>query len=175
MKAEMTGQKIKSLYIKNAQVITEVSFDPNETGSIIVAGKNATGKTTLMRCIFAAMGGKAPEVRKGQRKGEVKLELDDYSVSLSFSEKSDKIVVTRKDKPGIPIRGPKAHLKSILGKRAFDATAFLHGTAKSQADALLAIIDIPGNKNDLEKITGNKVILSDGKITEQVNQAYQAI
>jgi len=174
----MMSEKINKLYIKNVARIADVHFQQApESGVIVVGGKNAAGKTSVLRSIFAAMGGKVPDIKEGQIKGEIEVQLDNYIITLILGQKSNRIKMEAKDKPGILISSPKTFLKDLLGKRAFDVPEFLTAQPKQQIEALLRIVTIPGSKEDIEEITKGKVDLSNSGnfITEYMNDAYEQI
>lgn len=170
-------EKINAMHIKNIARVSEVVFDPPKKGLITIGGQNAAGKTSLLKSIYAGLGGKVPELKEGKNRGSIELELDNYIVSLYISQKGNKIKVEAKDKPGVSISSPKTFLKDIFGKRCFDVPEFLYATEKNQVEALLKILDIPGKKEDLEQIGQGKINLEgvDDKVHIFVNEAYNQI
>ena len=168
------SEKIKNITIKNVARIAEVNFQPPENGLIIIGGKNKAGKTTMMKSIFAGLGGKVPELKEGKIKGKVELELDNYNVTLYLNQKTNKIKLEEKTNLGVSLQSPKTMLKILLGKRCLDVPEFLTATPKHQVETLLKIVDIPGSKAEIEKITENTVDIQHciEDVTVFVNEAY---
>lgn len=170
------SQYIRKLHIKNIARITEVQVEPSEQGLISVCGTNAAGKTSLLRSIYAGFGGKVPELRNGEKQGEVKIETDDLQITLYVSEAKDKLVVESRDEPGKQVRSPKKLLKSIFGKRAFDVFAFLNATSKAQIDILLGVVNIPADFDHIVTLCDNRIELSKtDTVIEWINNAYKQI
>uniref|UniRef100_A0A6H1ZLX0 Putative ATPase domain containing protein n=1 Tax=viral metagenome TaxID=1070528 RepID=A0A6H1ZLX0_9ZZZZ len=171
------SEKIKNIHIKNIARLAEVDFDAPENGVIIVGGKNKAGKTTLIKSIWAGLGGKVPEIKDGKNKAEINLELDNYNVSLYLTNKSNKIKVEEKGNPSMVIKSPKTMLKDVLGKRCFDVTEFLSATPKNQLEILLKIVKIPGDKKEVEALGEGLIDLSktENETHIFVNEAYEQI
>jgi len=168
-------ERIKNLYVKNVARVSEVVFEPPEQGLIVVGGKNKAGKTTLINSIFAGLGGKPPELRDGEKTGRIELELEEYNVTL-FLGITNKLKVTAK-RSNKNISSPKALLKGILGKRAFDVTNFLSSQPRQQIDTLLSIIDIPSDIDKVVEICENKVNKDDlsSLPLEYMREAYDSM
>lgn len=171
------NQRIKKLTIKDVARVIEANIEPPEHGMVEVCGKNAAGKTTVLRSIFAAFGGKVPEVRNGEARGDINVETDDLSISLTITPKKDTIRLIDK-KTGDKVRAPKTVLKSFFGKRAFDVFSFLNAKGKEQVDILLNVVKFPFDLDGFKNMLNNRVVIvnpDDRQVTEIINDAYKQL
>ena len=92
--------KIIRLESENIKRLHAVKIKPD--GSLIViGGKNAQGKTSVLDSIEYALGGtsKIPSkpIHKGEKKARVVVELDSIIVTRTFGESGSKLVVSDKE------------------------------------------------------------------------------
>ena len=75
--------KIIKLKTENIQRIKAVEIEP-DGNLVIIGGKNAQGKTSLIDSIVIAMGGRKAKselpLRKGAKDGRIECELEDFFV-----------------------------------------------------------------------------------------------
>ena len=144
--------KIIKLVSENVKRLHAVEIKPD--GSlIIIGGKNAQGKTSVLDSIEYALagGGSIPSkpIRKGEKKARVVVDLGQIIVTRTFSDGGSKLVVS--DKEGFPKSSPQALLDSLVGKLSFDPLAFSRTDAKGQLETLKNIVGIDFSKLDGEK------------------------
>ena len=115
-------------------------------GLVRVTGRNAAGKTSLLKAIAGVLGGAAevhPESKKEEAKtGRVSLRLSNgYTVERRFTDRNAKGYLT--------ITGPdegqhrQSKLAGWLGSGSFDPLAFFSLKPESQRDTLFSVAKDP--------------------------------
>lgn len=124
-------------------------------GLVRVTGPNASGKTSLLRAIMAALGGagmiEKDVIHEGADKGSIILKLSNgYTIERRFTEASPKGYLT--------VVGPdqgkhsQKRLNGWLGPQAFDPLAFFHLTPDRQRDVLFSLGTDPELPQKLQKV-----------------------
>jgi len=141
--------KIVQLKSENVKRLYAVEINPD--GSlVIINGRNAQGKTSVLDSIMFALGGASSVPGKPIRNGaghakiEVELErveLDNLIVERSFVGDKTYLKVYNKG-DGAEYSSPQSMLNDLLGKIAFDPLAFARKTTKEQVAALLDVVDL---------------------------------
>lgn len=136
--------KIIELRAENFKRLKAVEIKPD--GSlVIIHGKNAAGKSSVLDAIWAAVGGKKAvppkPIREGEDNCEIHLDLGDYIVTRVFTENHTYLTVKNAD--GAKISNPQALLDSMIASIAFDPLEFSRMSPKEQAAnlALVAKVD----------------------------------
>ena len=124
--------KIIRLIAENVKKLRAIQITPE--GHIVqISGPNAAGKTSVLDCIWYALGGGSslPEepIRRGAAKAEIHIDLGEMIVTRTFTHKGSYLKVLSKD--GLEWKSPQKVLDKLLGKLSFDPLAF----AKLQEDA----------------------------------------
>uniref|UniRef100_A0A6M3M4I1 Putative ATPase domain containing protein n=1 Tax=viral metagenome TaxID=1070528 RepID=A0A6M3M4I1_9ZZZZ len=157
----MTEPKhIVSLKAQNLMNLTAVEIQP-KGNTVVISGKNAAGKSNVLRAIEFALSGKAlkaaPEpVRHGEKSGEIILDLGDIIVTRKFTNERSTLVIENKD--GVVFKSPQALLDKFRGNISFDPLEFSRLPEKQQMETLLELIDLP---IDLDKLDQNRKKLYD--------------
>ena len=123
--------------------LVELAF--KGAGLEIVSGRNAQGKSALLRAIWAGLAGREalPEepVRHGAEKAEVCVDLGDRIVRLRVRpDRSSTLTVESKE--GAVFKPPQKILDEIVGALAFDPTAFADEDPKTQAATLRRMVGL---------------------------------
>ncbi len=144
--------KIVKLESENIKRLKAIEIKPD--GSlVIIGGKNAQGKTSVLDSIEMALagGGSIPKepIRKGEKKARVVVEMDNLIVTRTFTESGSKLIVS--DKEGFTKTSPQALLDSLVGKLSFDPLAFSRMDSKKQLETLKSLVGIDFSKLDEEK------------------------
>lgn len=132
--------KILKLRAENIKRISAVEITP-EGNLIIVAGKNAQGKSSTLDAILFALDWKLASknnrepIKKGAESGLVHIELDDLIVERKFSGEKTYLKVSTKDGASYP--SPQAVLDALIGNLSFDPLAFSRLTDKEQVNQLI--------------------------------------
>ncbi len=144
--------KIIKLESENIKRLHAVEIKPD--GSlVIIGGKNAQGKTSVLDSIeYALSGGSSipsKPIHKGEKKARVVVEMDNLVVTRTFTESGSKLIVS--DKEGFTKTSPQALLDSLVGKLSFDPLAFSRMDSKKQLETLKSLVGIDFSKLDGEK------------------------
>jgi energy-coupling factor transporter ATP-binding protein EcfA2 len=131
---------IISLQAENFMRLKAVVIKP--TGRLVhLTGKNAQGKTSAIKAISSAIGGKeeSPEVaiRKGSSESRIVLNLGEVIVTRTYRETADGREVsdvTVESGEGARFPRPQAMLDALRGEGAIDPLAFLRMKPKEQFD-----------------------------------------
>jgi recombinational DNA repair ATPase RecF len=93
---------------------------------VIIGGRNAAGKSSVLDAIMYALAGKralpAEPIRKGEKKAEITVELDEIVIKRVMTEKSDRLEVSTRE--GAKFSSPQALLDKLTNALSFDPLAF---------------------------------------------------
>ena len=127
---------------------TTVELDPGVT---VLAGRNATNRTSFLRAIRAVLGGEATPLRRGADAGRVDLTVDGTTYTRRF-ERTDDGVVTPGD-PYLDDPGPAETYAVLLEdndvRRAVRAGDDL-------ADVVMRPVDTDAIEAEIERLTAEK-------------------
>lgn len=147
--------KVVSLYAENVKRLKAVHVVPDPDGNlVIVAGRNAQGKTSVLDSIWLALGGgtagreTAKPIREGQDRAVVTLDLGDLKVTRSWQ--GDKTTLRVENADGARYSSPQTMLDALVGRLSFDPLAFAQQDEKSQRATLLSLIDLPFDPTELD-------------------------
>lgn len=155
--------KIIKLEAENVKRIKAVEIIP-EGNTVIISGKNAQGKTSVLDAIEMAITGcdtkkNSQPIRNGQTKANVTLALDDLVITRNWTG-NDKSYLKVESKEGSKYSSPQKLLDELVGKLSFDPLAFVQMESKKQVETLLSIIDL---KIDPKEIDIKKKVLFDDR------------
>lgn len=145
--------RIIKLQSENVKKLRAVEITPNGN-LIVIGGNNAQGKTSVLDSITMALAGKgsipAQPIREGADKGRVVCELDDLTVTRTFtSAGGGTLTVASKDGARYP--SPQAMLDKLVGKLTFDPLAFSRMAPKDQATTLKGLVGLDYAAQDQER------------------------
>lgn len=146
--------RVIELQAQNFKRLKAVSIHP-DGHTVVISGRNSQGKSSVLDAIWAALGGAkaAPDepVRRGAKKAEIRVELDEIVVVRKFIRGGGtRLEVTAKD--GSTVRSPQAVLDKLVGSLTFDPLAFSRQKPQAQAETLreLSGVDVKDVDLDLE-------------------------
>jgi hypothetical protein len=152
-------QRIIRLAAENVLRLRAVRIHANGK-PVRITGKNDQGKTSVLKLIAMALGGKdaVPEkpIRDGADGGRILLETEDFVVERRFTEKDSYLSVTAKPEGG-DIKSPQAMLDRLLGRDgrkpvvAFDPAEYGRFPAAEQRRVLLGLVDLGIDLDEWEK------------------------
>lgn len=144
--------KIIRLTAENVKRLHAVEITPDGTVQVIT-GRNAQGKTSVLDAIWLALGGGAASretprpIRDGADHASVTLDLGDLVVTRTWTGKGTQLTVTAAD--GARYASPQGMLDALVGRLSFDPLAFTRLSARDQATALLDLVDLDVDLDDL--------------------------
>jgi hypothetical protein len=137
---------VVSLTAENVKRLRAVRIVP-EGSSVVLSGRNAQGKTSVMDCIELALAGapalkrtKRP-IRDGESKASIVLDLGDIVVTRTWRD-DDTSALKVESRDGARYSSPQALLDGLIGKLAFDPLAFAQQSPKDQRATLLGMVDL---------------------------------
>jgi DNA repair exonuclease SbcCD ATPase subunit len=142
--------RIIKLTAENVKRLRAVTIKPD--GSVVqITGRNGQGKSSVLDSIMYALGGKdvlcERPVRKGAEKAKVTVELDDLTVTRTFTAGGGgALTVAAKD--GAKYPSPQAVLDKMVGKLSFDPLAFARMNPKQQAETLRGLVGLDFSEID---------------------------
>lgn len=134
--------KIIRLQAKNIKKLTAVELTPDMLkGELIqISGKNGAGKSSVLDCIWYAIGGQSaipPQpIREGAEKAKIVVELGEGEtaeliVTRKFSKDSTPTLeVVALGKHAAKLKEPQTVLNALLGTYTFDPLKFMQDEAK---------------------------------------------
>jgi len=144
--------KIISLTAENVKRLRAVEITPD--GNVVtITGRNAQGKTSVLDAIWLALGGGAAgretvrPIRDGEDKASVTLDLGDLVVVRTWT--GDKTALTVKSADGAKYGSPQGVLDALVGRLSFDPLEFTRLSARDQVAALLDLVDLDVDLDDL--------------------------
>lgn len=123
--------------------------------SIIIAGNNAQGKSSVLDSILYALAGKdaLPErpIRDGESHAAIKLDLGEYQISRTITASGGGVLKITKPGEKGSLSSPQAVLDGLIGTLTFDPLEFSRLKSKEQSRFLQEIIGIDLAKLDAER------------------------
>lgn len=146
------GSRIVSLEVENVKRLTAVHIVPGEDNCILLGGKNAAGKSSVLDSIQMALGGKSvfPDrpLRDGATSGSVRVDLGNIIVERRFTEAGSTLKVMSKE--GASFSSPQKLLDDLYCKLSFDPLSFLAMKPADQSAQLIALVGIDTSAIDTE-------------------------
>ena len=145
--------KVISLQVSNLMKLVAVEIVPT-TNLVKITGRNEQGKTSILNALFMALGGAdcIPDkpVRRGQKKGSVKVDLGDIIVTRTFTEAgTTSLVIENRD--GLVFKSPQTLLNTLVGRLSFDPLEFVRQEGAKQLETLRQITGLDFRKLDIER------------------------
>jgi ATPase subunit of ABC transporter with duplicated ATPase domains len=144
--------KIISLEAENYKRLKAIEITP-DGNTVVIAGRNAQGKTSVLDAIWAALGGRegnkaSKPIREGAETAKVRVDLGDIVVTRTW--KGDTSTVKVESGEGAVYKSPQALLDSFIGKLSFDPLEFTRMSAREQREALLELVDLDVDLGELD-------------------------
>lgn len=166
--------KIIQLQTENVKRLKAVTIKPDGT-LVIIGGKNAQGKTSVLDSIAMALGGKdqipSMPIRKGETKASTVVDLGDIVVKRTFTAAGGgTLVIEDKDKKRYP--SPQALLDSLAGRMTFDPLSFLTLKPAQQLEELRKLVglDFTADDKERERIYNERTL-----VNREVERAKHAV
>ena len=152
MTEENKALRIIELRAENVKKLKAVTIRP-EGNTVVIAGKNGAGKTSVLDSIWFALGGgramseTARPIREGQEDALVELDLGDYTVRRTWHGENSYLAITSKE--GARYSSPQKFLDERIGDLSFDPLAFAQSAPRRQREWLLSLVSLPFNPEEL--------------------------
>lgn len=144
--------KIVSLVAENFKRLKAVEIKPDGS-MVVITGKNAQGKSSVLDSIFAAVGGAdavpSKPIRKGEQTARIKLDLGEVVVTRKFTAAGSTLAVEQAN--GARFNKPQQMLDQLIGKIAFDPLEFTRMKPAVQFDTLRKLVPL---EVDIDALTG---------------------
>lgn len=139
--------RIINLQGENFKRMTAFDITP-KGNTVVIAGKNGQGKTSVLDSIVMALAGKSSEVAKlttkpikeGASTAHVTVTTDEYVITRKWTEKDSYLEM--KNREGMTYKSPQALLDQMIGDLCFDPLEFSRMKEKEQREALLGIVKL---------------------------------
>lgn len=135
--------QILRLEAENFKRLRAVQIDPRGD-MVLVAGRNAQGKSSVLDAISAALAGAgscpADPIRHGEQAAQIRLDLGDVIVTRRFTAGGSTLTLTNAE--GAKFPSPQKMLDSLLGALTFDPLEFTRLRARDQFDRLKAVAKV---------------------------------
>lgn len=145
--------RITQLTAENVKRLQAVQITPD--GAIVqITGKNGAGKSSVLDSIAYALGGKdqvcAKPVRNGAKKARVICQLDDLTVTRTFTpDGGGTLTVASAD--GAQYPSPQAVLNKLVGKLTLDPLEFSRMQPLEQLETLKALVGLDFSEIERER------------------------
>ncbi len=143
---------IKTVEVHAFKRVEQITLEPDMFQ--LIGGNNANGKTSLLDAIWVALGGGAATrdlsrpIKDGHDTACITLDLGDLKVERKFTAAGTTLTVT--DGDGKKVGSPQTVLDRLIGRLGFDPGAFLNMSDKDQRAAILTLVDLPFDLDELE-------------------------
>jgi DNA repair exonuclease SbcCD ATPase subunit len=145
--------KVIRLQAQNFKRLSAIDITP-EGNTVIISGRNAAGKSSVLDAIWAALSGKFANgldkaVKDGEKKASVKLETETLIITRNWTE-TGKPTLKVENKEGAKFSSPQAILDDLVGSLSFDPLAFTRQSGKAQLETLLSLVDLGINLEEVD-------------------------
>ena len=147
--------RVLSFMAENVKRLRAVEITP-EGDVVVITGKNAQGKTSVLDAIWMALGGGPASkgttrpVRDGEESAFVELDLGDLRVRREW-DKDGKTFLRVSSADGAKYSSPQTMLDSLVGRISFDPLAFAGQDEKGQVATLLDLVELPFDVDELAR------------------------
>jgi DNA repair ATPase RecN len=156
---------IVKLVAENLKKLKLVEITPGDDNMIVLSGKNAQGKSSVIDSIIATLGGKKSKVeapiRHGEKQAKTVIETEKYIIQKTWNESGSVSLVVKTQK-GVKVSSPQTLLDGFLSMLSFDPTHFMRIDYKEQGQYLLdmlglndQIAEIDNEINNLSEVRKN--------------------
>ncbi len=138
--------RIQEVHIENLYGIESLTATPRGD-KMTLKGRNAIGKTSVLKAIRAAFTGSrdADTVHQGAQAGAVKIITDRLEIVRVFGAATK--VTVRDLVDDVAIKSPAAFLKTLAGGLVFDPLRFVTMSPKERLTMLATLADRPVNRD----------------------------
>lgn len=152
-------KKIIGLVVEGFKKIEAVELECNGN-IIVVSGKNAQGKSSVLDAIEAALGGPkhspSKPIKDGKKKATIIVKTEDLIIKRVYTPSGNYLEVTPST-GGAPLKSPQALIDKFMSSLTYDPLNFIliGNTAngrKEQAETVRKLLNIDFSKYDNERL-----------------------
>lgn len=154
--------QIIQLEAENVKRLNAVNIKP-DGNIVVIGGRNAQGKSSVLDSIFMALAGKKAQgskpVKDGMDKAKIVVDLGDMVVTRTITKDGGGTIKVA-NKEGAVFQSPQAILDGLCSRLSFDPLAFLRERPAAQRDMLQGLVGLDFTEMDerrafvFEKRTG---------------------
>ena len=152
--------KIIELRAERFKRLSAVDITP-EGDLVIISGKNAQGKSSVLDAIWMALGGGAAArdsgtvrpIKDGEKDAMVRLDLGEILVTKRWTKTGQTLTVEGAD--GERFQSPQGLLDSLIGAMSFDPLAFVRMSPAEQRKTLASVVELDFDPDALDKERGD--------------------
>jgi|WetSurSiteA1Bulk_404760.scaffolds.fasta_scaffold05600_2 predicted ATP-dependent endonuclease of OLD family len=137
--------QIVNLKIENVKRIKAVSITPTEGSVVLIKGRNAQGKSSVLDAIAYALAGKsmipARPIRDGETSAKVELDVGEFIIRRKWSS-NETSTLEIFGQNGAKYPSPQKLLDSLVGSLCFDPLAFSRMEKKKQFETLKQLVGL---------------------------------
>ena len=145
--------QIVRLEVESFKYLRAVQIDP-KGNLVMVTGRNAQGKSSVLDAIFAALAGAGAcpgdPIRHGEQSATIRLDLGEVIVTRRFTGAGSTLTLTNAE--GAKFGSPQKMLDSLLGSLSFDPLEFTRLKPRDQFDQLRAVAKVELDLDRLEAL-----------------------
>lgn len=147
--------KLIELEVRNFLKLKTVFLEFNETGTLVIGGRNGQGKTSTIEAIAAALGGQMNKkdfprpIRDGAERAEIVVKTDKFVVTRVITETGQRLEIKNPD--GKKVDRPQELLNSFFSTVSFDIMSFCRQTPKQQVETLRVLLGLDFTKLDEDR------------------------
>lgn len=150
---------MKLTHLKVNDILRIKAVDVTPTGNVVkVIGRNAQGKTSLLRAIQMAFGGKraqpAEAIREGADEGTIIASTEDFTIELRLQRETKDMkagsVLEVRSRAGARIPSPQSMLDKLVSALSFDPLAFMNLPPKEKAEQLRRLVGLDFREHDAQ-------------------------
>jgi hypothetical protein len=136
--------KIVKLEAENFKRLKAVEIHP-DGNTVVISGRNAQGKSSVLDAIMAALAGKAGSkelvrpIRDGETKATVTVTLDELVIERRWTPSGSTVTVSPVG-GNAKLNSPQAVLDKLIGSLSFDPLAFAEAAPKQQVETLIDLV-----------------------------------
>lgn len=165
--------KVTRIDIENILGHEKLSIEPGVV--TVLEGKNATGKTSVLEAIRAALrGGEDPTLlRTGAEKGSVKLVLEDGTEVLRRWSRKDGEIRSALDvrlQVGGRVSTPRKVVDSLVDELGIDPLTILTCPPAKRAEYLAEVMPLTVSREELQTALGRPVEVMKGSALDQIGR-----
>lgn len=154
--------RVNRLEISNFMRIEALTIDAHGN-HVLITGKNGSGKTSAVDCLWAILGGKTrsdmPEpVHAGADAAVGRLDLGEYIVERRWTAAGGgSSTLTMRAADGAKVSRPQEIIDGLLGRFTLDPVAFLQRKPADQVADVLAIAGVAPPVEQVQSIVGEAI------------------